>query len=103
MAIWYILWSFGIFRPVLVFCTKNNLATLRDTDESIVARFVCIQYTKMWQIQQMTINFNKWPLHKANYHNEYQMGLNERYHIEDLPKYTKICWYENMPSGNPGG
>jgi hypothetical protein len=28
MAIWYILWSFGIFFPVLVFCTKKNLATL---------------------------------------------------------------------------
>jgi hypothetical protein len=28
MAIWYILWSFGTFFPVLVFCTKKNLATL---------------------------------------------------------------------------
>jgi hypothetical protein len=29
MAIWYILWSFGIFFPVLVVCcTKKNLATL---------------------------------------------------------------------------
>jgi hypothetical protein len=28
MAIWYILWSCGIFSPVLVFCTKKNLATL---------------------------------------------------------------------------
>jgi hypothetical protein len=28
MAIGYILWSFGIFFPVLVFCTKKNLATL---------------------------------------------------------------------------
>jgi hypothetical protein len=27
MAIWYILWSFGIFFPILVFCTKKNLAT----------------------------------------------------------------------------
>jgi hypothetical protein len=27
MAIWYILWSFGIFHAVLVFCTKKNLAT----------------------------------------------------------------------------
>jgi hypothetical protein len=26
--IWYILWSFGIFFPDLVFCTKKNLATL---------------------------------------------------------------------------
>jgi hypothetical protein len=31
MAIWYILWSFGIFPPVLVSCTKKNLATLRGT------------------------------------------------------------------------
>jgi hypothetical protein len=35
MAFWYILWTFGIVRgnlififPVLVFCTKKNLATL---------------------------------------------------------------------------
>jgi hypothetical protein len=27
-AIWYIFWSFGLFFPVLVFCTKKNLATL---------------------------------------------------------------------------
>jgi hypothetical protein len=26
-AIWYILWFFGIFFPILVFCTKENLAT----------------------------------------------------------------------------
>jgi hypothetical protein len=26
--IWYILLSFGIFFPALVFCTKKNLATL---------------------------------------------------------------------------
>jgi hypothetical protein len=28
MAIWYILWPFGIFFTVLVFCAKKNLATL---------------------------------------------------------------------------
>jgi hypothetical protein len=28
MPIWYILWSFGTFFPVLVSCTKKNLATL---------------------------------------------------------------------------
>jgi hypothetical protein len=26
--VWYILYSFGTFFPVLVTCTKNNLATL---------------------------------------------------------------------------
>jgi hypothetical protein len=26
-SIWYILWSFGIFSPVLVCCIKKNLAT----------------------------------------------------------------------------
>jgi hypothetical protein len=29
MTIWYILWLFGIFLHVLVFCTNKNLATLR--------------------------------------------------------------------------
>jgi hypothetical protein len=28
MAIWYILWSFGIFLPVLAYCNNKNLATL---------------------------------------------------------------------------
>jgi hypothetical protein len=28
LAIWYIQWSFGIVFPVLVYCTKKNLATL---------------------------------------------------------------------------
>jgi hypothetical protein len=31
MAIWYILWPFGIFSPVLVCCSKKNLATLVTT------------------------------------------------------------------------
>jgi hypothetical protein len=28
MDIWYSSWQFGIFSPVLVFCTEINLATL---------------------------------------------------------------------------
>jgi hypothetical protein len=38
-SIWYILWPFGIFYgylvlfPVLVCCTKNNLATLQQRME----------------------------------------------------------------------
>jgi hypothetical protein len=28
IAIWYILWSFGIFDPFLVYCANKNLATL---------------------------------------------------------------------------
>jgi hypothetical protein len=31
VAFWYILWLFGIFFPVLVCCTKKNLATPNDT------------------------------------------------------------------------
>jgi hypothetical protein len=27
-AIWYFVWPFGIVLPVLVYCVKNNLATL---------------------------------------------------------------------------
>jgi hypothetical protein len=29
MTLWYILYSFGTFFPVLVSCTKKNLATLQ--------------------------------------------------------------------------
>jgi hypothetical protein len=31
IAIWYILWSFGIFSPFLVCCAEKNLATLDNT------------------------------------------------------------------------
>jgi hypothetical protein len=34
MAIWYILWSFGIISPVLVCCTKKNLATPIGTEKN---------------------------------------------------------------------
>jgi hypothetical protein len=30
VAIWYILWLFGIFFPVLVHCTDENLAALQQ-------------------------------------------------------------------------
>jgi hypothetical protein len=30
MDIWYSLWKFGTFSPVLVFLTKKNLATLQQ-------------------------------------------------------------------------
>jgi hypothetical protein len=33
MVLWYILWSFGIFFPVLVCCTKKNMATLISCPE----------------------------------------------------------------------
>jgi hypothetical protein len=43
MVFWYILWTFGIFCgnliwcifPVLVFCTKKNLATLVCTSSEV--------------------------------------------------------------------
>jgi hypothetical protein len=31
MAIWYIIWSFGILPPILVYCTTENQATLLRT------------------------------------------------------------------------
>jgi hypothetical protein len=34
MAFWYIFWLFGIFFPVLLCCSKNNLAALNDTTTS---------------------------------------------------------------------
>jgi hypothetical protein len=36
IAIRYILWSFGVYILVLVFCTKINLATLMSTTEYTV-------------------------------------------------------------------
>jgi hypothetical protein len=35
VAIWYILRLFGTFYPILVSCTKKNLATLLSRDPSV--------------------------------------------------------------------
>jgi hypothetical protein len=55
MAIWNILWSFGIFFPVLVCCTKENLATL-----TAVFHFTPTQKAKVWRekepLSQSSIN-----------------------------------------------
>jgi hypothetical protein len=45
MAIWYILWSFGIFFTVLVFYTKKNLATLGTTQNSLFLRALATSST----------------------------------------------------------
>jgi hypothetical protein len=42
MVVWYILWSLGIFFPVLVFCTKKNLATLIPNTYALAEDAVCI-------------------------------------------------------------
>jgi hypothetical protein len=34
-AIWYTLWTFGMFFPVLVCCTKKNLASLQQLKPEI--------------------------------------------------------------------
>jgi hypothetical protein len=39
MTIWYILYSFGTFSPVLVSCTKKNLATLVENFKKTKNRF----------------------------------------------------------------
>jgi hypothetical protein len=70
---WYILWAFGIgilwqfgmFLPVLVFCSKKNLATLLQTSTmqlymyivnvrvyNSVARLFLVQHTKTGKIYQ---------------------------------------------------
>jgi hypothetical protein len=40
----YILWTFGIFFPILVFCTKKNLATLPESPgENFLDLLTCRQ------------------------------------------------------------
>jgi hypothetical protein len=39
MAIWYILWQFGIFSHVLVFWTKKKLATMIGCVTKVSASF----------------------------------------------------------------
>jgi hypothetical protein len=38
VAIWYIVWLFGIILPGLVYCNKKNLATLVPTQQNISSR-----------------------------------------------------------------
>jgi hypothetical protein len=49
VAIWYILLVFGIFFPVLVCCTKKNLATLLTTGVNVmITIFGDIFLIKFW-------------------------------------------------------
>jgi hypothetical protein len=46
---WYLLWSFGIFFPVLICCTKENLATLlcvRDNEMPKCLSWIIINIQK---------------------------------------------------------
>jgi hypothetical protein len=43
MTVWYILCSFGTFFPILVSCTKKNLATLVPTPPLHPVSNVCLQ------------------------------------------------------------
>jgi hypothetical protein len=56
VAIWYILWSFGTLSPILVSCTKKNLATLqRWLSRSIYKQTDNISES----IQQLTLKNDK--------------------------------------------
>jgi hypothetical protein len=50
-AIWYILWSFGIFFPVLVCCAEKNLATLRCRKNLIFYSF------ETWTVSDFVANY----------------------------------------------
>jgi hypothetical protein len=50
LAIWYILWSLGIYFPVLVFCTKKNLATLVNASPS----------QTVWPVRAMFFKLQEW-------------------------------------------
>jgi hypothetical protein len=43
-AIWYILWSSGIFFPVLVCCSKKNLATLLPIANGLALWFPNVKF-----------------------------------------------------------
>jgi hypothetical protein len=59
MAVWYILWPFGKFCPVLVYYTKNNLATL--CPDLQVVKFADTQKDKEQKKVQQLQN-NLWSL-----------------------------------------
>jgi hypothetical protein len=72
-AIYYILWSFGIFFPVLVSCIKKNLATLA-TGRRVEARkgvgcwvarwFAFKPKILIWENfgRKILVYFMRWPL-----------------------------------------
>jgi hypothetical protein len=49
MAIWYILWSFGTFFPILVFCFKENLATLKSN--AVQRDFLVVQNVERQNVE----------------------------------------------------
>jgi hypothetical protein len=52
-VIWYILGSFGIFFPVLVSCTKKNLATLIGSSYVFVYFIVAVTVLTRWPWQSI--------------------------------------------------
>jgi hypothetical protein len=82
MAIWNILWPFGIFCGNLVYWSPFWYFGPRKIWQPFylvlvhewakiafiarVARFSLVQYTKIWRMNQMTTKCTKWPYHLPN-------------------------------------
>jgi hypothetical protein len=60
VAIWYIFWSFGLFFPVWVFCTKKNLASLVETEIWLEGRFRIIKTRGERERERERERGNRW-------------------------------------------
>jgi hypothetical protein len=77
MAIWCILWSFGIFLPVFLFCTKKNLATMAQRFRTGLPDFYRCNIPKRNKIYQITVKYTEWPRNITNCHKIYKKAINK--------------------------
>jgi hypothetical protein len=68
MVLWYILWLFGIFKPVLVCCTKKNLATPSESKQkwNWLQQYLLVATSVPW-LREGGVLLMKWDLFLTTY------------------------------------
>jgi hypothetical protein len=109
MAIGYIFWSFGIFSPILVCCTKKNLATLKWCAVWLLKHFFQLTQTSKLRsgysgTESGLPDFSwskhtKWGKNITNDHKLYQTAMNDTKWPWNIPNGHKI--YQHLPFKGP--
>jgi hypothetical protein len=127
MAIWYILWSFGIFLPVLVFCTNKIWQPWSEQSRrrpyfkliDLPTQFYVLMVIRVarWSAYQQKIlicasleglssgifRYNLWPLGMPHDPLVYFMALWYMYFVAIWYTYfSRIGMFYQEESGNPG-
>jgi hypothetical protein len=85
MAIRYILWPFGTFFPVLVYCTEENLAALQETRKKYSTPVEEYFFTRAKKVKSETENKVSARFRAAN------QGCQMVYFQTKNPNLGKIC------------